>query len=62
MYQEFLKFLLQFCCMNLIAATRAEGGLVFKQTTQFSFQMPWNGPLNTPRVVAHFDFEFTHLP
>ena len=29
MYQESLKFLLQFCCMNLIAATRAEGGLVF---------------------------------
>ena len=28
MYQESLKFLLQFCCMNLIAATRAEGGLV----------------------------------
>ena len=24
-----MKFLLQFCCMNLIAATRAEGGLVF---------------------------------
>ena len=23
-----MKFLLQFCCMNLIAATRAEGGLV----------------------------------
>ena len=27
MYQESLKFFLQFCCMNLIAATRAEGGL-----------------------------------
>ena len=24
-----MKFLLQFCCMNLIADTRAEGGLVF---------------------------------
>ena len=24
-----MKFLLQFCCMNLIAATRAEGGLVY---------------------------------
>ena len=23
-----MKFLLQFCCMNLLAATRAEGGLV----------------------------------
>ena len=24
-----MKFLLQFCCMNLIAATRADGGLVY---------------------------------
>ena len=32
------------------------------QRAQLGYQMACNGPVNTPRVVAHFDFDFTHLP
>ena len=39
-FQEFSRMFLQFCCcMDLIAATRAEGGLVFqKLANQFFFR------------------------
>jgi len=61
------KFVMQCIKISMFRAKKAHSffsrvqGFFFKQMTQFWFQMPWNGPLNTPRVVAHFDFDFTHL-